>query len=94
MGKPTHIGRRYYVQGRVQGVGFRYFVQREAQRLGLDGYTKNRADGRVEVYVSGPADRVAELKQRLWDGPGLARVDNVEEHETEVGQRSGFRVEY
>lgn len=94
MAKSSAIGRRYYVHGRVQGVGYRYFAQREAQQLGLDGYTKNRADGRVEVYASGPADRLAELKQRLWEGPGLARVDNIEEHEAEAGQRSGFQVEY
>lgn len=94
MAKHSYIGRRYYVQGRVQGVGFRYFVQRAAQELGLDGYTKNRADGRVEVYASGPPERLSDLKQRLWQGPGLARVDNVEEHDAEPGERIGFGVEY
>ncbi len=86
--------RRYVVHGRVQGVGFRYFVEREARRLGLDGYVKNRADGTVEVYASGSEKQVSELKSLLWTGPGLARVDNVEERESEAGQRSGFRVEF
>jgi acylphosphatase len=94
MAKNLHIGRRYYVFGRVQGVGFRYFVQNQAQDLGLDGFVKNRADGSVEVYASGPESRLEELKQRLWAGPGLSRVDNVEEHEAEAGQRSGFHVEH
>jgi acylphosphatase len=90
----SHIGRRYYVRGRVQGVGFRSFVERVAQELRLDGYVKNRADGSVEVYASGPSTRLDELKQRLWEGPGLAKVDNIEEHKCEAGQRSGFGVEY
>ena len=94
MAQSSHIGRRYYVRGRVQGVGFRYFVQREALKLGLDGYAKNRADGSVEVYASGPPDRLSELKQRLWAGPGLSRVDSVEEQQTEAKQRTGFGVEY
>ena len=94
MARRPHIGRRYYVHGRVQGVGFRYFVQRAGRELGLDGYAKNRADGSVEVYASGPEERLSELKQLLWEGPGLARVDRIEEHESEAAQRTGFGVEY
>lgn len=94
MARSSPMARRYVVQGRVQGVGFRYFVERTAQQLALDGYVKNRADGTVEVYASGKAEQLSELKRRLWMGPGLARVDNVEEHESEAGQRSGFGVEY
>jgi acylphosphatase len=91
--RPKQIARRYHVSGRVQGVGFRYFVQRAAQELGLKGYVKNRADGTVEAYASGTSERLDAFKRRLWEGPGLSRVDNVEEHEAEPGQRTGFGVE-
>jgi acylphosphatase len=94
MGSRLPIARRYVVHGRVQGVGFRYFVERAALELGLDGYVRNRADGTVEVYASGREEPLSDLKHRLWTGPGLARVDNVEEHESEPGQRRGFGVEY
>lgn len=94
MAVQDHAGRRYYVHGRVQGVGFRYFVLAAAQELELDGYVKNRADGSVEVYASGPPKRLGELKQRLRSGPGLARVDNVEEQLAEPGERTGFSVEH
>jgi acylphosphatase len=87
------IARRYYVSGRVQGVGFRYFVQRAAQELGLQGYVKNRADGTVETYASGTPERLETFKKRLWEGPGLSRVDNVREQDAEPGERTGFRVE-
>jgi acylphosphatase len=93
MARSSPKGCRYVVRGRVQGVGFRYFVERVAQHLGLDGYVKNRADGSVEVYASGPPEQLSELKRRLWTGPALARVDNVDEHETDPAQRLGFRVE-
>jgi acylphosphatase len=94
MAHVSPIGRRYVVHGRVQGVGFRYFVERVAQQLDLDGYVKNRADGSVEVYASGKTERLSEFRKRLWSGPSMARVENIEEHDTEAGQRSGFRVEY
>jgi acylphosphatase len=90
----TTIARRYVVHGRVQGVGFRYFVEREALQLGLDGYVRNRADRTVEVYASGRPDQLNELKQLLERGPASSRVDNVEEHQSEPGQRTGFGVEF
>ncbi|HEY7616043.1 MAG TPA: acylphosphatase [Terriglobales bacterium] len=94
MSRNSPIARRYVVHGRVQGVGFRYFVEREAQQLSLAGYVKNRADGTVEVYACGVEEKMGELKRRLWKGPSLARVDNVEEQECEAAGRLGFRVEF
>ena len=94
MPREIKIGRCYTVRGRVQGVGFRYFVEHAAQELGLDGYVKNRADGSVEVCARGSVEQLAELRQRLWAGPGLSRVEEVEEHESEVDLRQGFRVEH
>ena len=93
MARPKQVARRYYVSGRVQGVGFRYFVQRAAQELGLEGYVKNRADGTVEAYASGTSERLEAFKKRLWEGPGLSRVDNVQEQDAEPGERTGFGVE-
>jgi acylphosphatase len=87
------IARRYSVSGRVQGVGFRYFVQRAAQELGLGGYVKNRSDGTVETYASGTPERLEAFKKRLWEGPGLSRVDDVQEQDAQPGERTGFVVE-
>jgi acylphosphatase len=71
-------GRRYLVSGMVQGVGFRRFVARHAEQLGLVGLVRNRPDGRVEVEVAGPLDRLASLEELLWKGPRFSNVTNVE----------------
>lgn len=68
----------YLVSGRVQGVGYRYFTAREARGLGLEGWVRNLRDGRVEVVARGETGAVAALLGRLWQGPPLARVTNVE----------------
>lgn len=93
--KPEGVtARRFFVEGRVQGVGFRYFVERVANELGLAGYTRNLADGRVEVYAIGPAEALDDLEGRLWQGPRMAWVRRVERKEAPVLDYSDFRIEY
>ena len=72
---------RFIVSGAVQGVGFRWFVLRRARMLGLTGYARNLADGRVEVYASGPEGGLASLEMELRSGPPAAAVQNVEKAE-------------
>jgi len=89
----TLTARRYLVRGRVQGVGYRYFVERAALELGLTGYAKNMDDGRVEVYVTGPLEQVAEIGGYLWKGPRLSEVRGVEEREAPVEKYVSFHIE-
>lgn len=88
------IARRYFIEGRVQGVGFRYFVEDVAVELGLAGYTRNLPDGRVEVYAIGSPKQLEQLEERLREGPPLARVRRVERSEAPVLNYSSFRIEY
>ena len=82
----------YFVRGRVQGVGYRYFVERAAE-LGLSGFARNLDDGRVEVYAVGPAEKLAELSQRLWKGPRFSDVRGVEEQDAAVQKLDSFRID-
>lgn len=88
------MARRYYVQGRVQGVGYRYFVQRVAGELGITGYTRNLEDGRVEVFAAGTEEQLSDLAGYLRKGPRLSDVHAIEEMEAPVLQYSGFHIEY
>jgi len=86
--------RRFLVRGRVQGVGFRWFVEREAHILGIAGWVRNNFDGTVEVLVMGTREQLAGMKSRLQEGPRAARVDDVEESETEpIKGLNSFRIE-
>ena len=86
--------RRFVVRGRVQGVGFRWFVEREAHMLGVSGWVRNNADGSVEVLAMGTREQLSGLRSRLQQGPRAARVDAVEEKDTQpVAGLKSFRIE-
>ncbi|MGB0042513.1 MAG: acylphosphatase [Terriglobales bacterium] len=85
--------RRFLVRGRVQGVGFRWFVEREAHILQIAGWVRNNHDGSVEVLAMGTREQLAGLRSRLQEGPRAARIDNVDESETEpVAGLASFQV--
>lgn len=65
------------VEGRVQGVGYRAFVYRIAIGEGLSGWVQNLLDGRVEIEVQGPKEKIEPVLATFKKGPPLARVDQL-----------------
>ncbi len=87
------IARRYLITGRVQGVGFRYFTQAAAVREGLNGWVRNRPDGRVEVFAEGELEAVERFEHHLRHGPPGGRVDDVDVEDAVPALReTGFVV--
>lgn len=85
---------RLMIEGRVQGVGFRAFVAREATARALDGWVRNRRDGRVEAVIAGPHLVVEEMIARCHEGPSFSRVERVHvaacEEDDITPEASGF----
>jgi acylphosphatase len=77
------VTRRFRITGKVQGVYFRHSTRKEAERLGLLGVARNLPDGSVEVIAQGARNAVDTLRQWLERGPSMARVDGVEELESQ-----------
>jgi acylphosphatase len=71
--------RQVTIRGRVQGVGYRAWVEDQAMERKLDGWVRNRRDGRVEALFAGPADVVADMVALCRRGPPSARVEAVQE---------------
>ena len=69
------------LHGRVQGVGFRWWCARTAKGLGVVGDVRNCPDGTVEVRARGESDSLSRFRERLSDGPPMARVDQMEDLE-------------
>ena len=84
-----------FVSGRVQGVGYRAFTRDTAKKIGLNGFVRNLPDGRVEVYAEGEEEKLKELLEKLYQGPFLAKVTNVEfQFEEPRGEYEDFTIAY
>ena len=79
--------RRFFVIGRVQGVGYRAYVEHVAGKLGLQGYVRNRHDGRVEVFAMGSPEALGQLRVALERGPMMSDVTGLNEEPDVVDAR-------
>lgn len=84
-----------FISGRVQGVFFRSSTRKRANSLGIDGYVRNRNDGRVEAVFEGPEQDVKQIVSWCHEGPRSARVESVDIEWTDpTDEFSGFSVRY
>ncbi|NPA15134.1 MAG: acylphosphatase, partial [Deferribacteres bacterium] len=66
-----------------------------ARRLGLTGWVRNLPDGRVEIVAEGDKEALNEFIKWCWEGPPLARVDDVKVvWEPYTGEFDTFYVRY
>ena len=84
--KPRHV----FIVGRVQGVGFRDWLLREARAHHLQGWVRNRADGRVEAVLAGEEPAVEAVLLLCRRGPPLAQVTEIVESFAELPEEPGF----
>ena len=88
----SHVRKRVFVSGRVQGVWFRESLREQAVALGVAGWVRNLMDGRVEALLEGPEPAVDRVVAWCHQGPSRAHVDGVEVRlESPIGE-SGFHV--
>jgi len=84
-----------FVSGTVQGVFFRSYTQEVARGLDLTGWVRNLRDGRVEIMVEGPEDKVKKLIEWCYTGPPSASVVDIETiWLTATGRFTDFDIKY
>ena len=69
---------RVVISGIVQGVCFRYYAREKASEIGVNGWVKNRIDGKVETVFEGEREKVEEFIKWCGHGPSGARVTDVD----------------
>ena len=83
------------VSGTVQGVGFRFSVTRLARMLRIEGWAKNRSDGRVEIEVEGEKGLIQSFIKDLKTHNPYARVHGIEvEWLPYSGKYTGFDIRH
>lgn len=81
---------RVIISGRVQGVGYRAWTAATARGFRLKGWVRNRIDGTVEAIFSGEESSVNAMLEACKKGPFLARVDKMEQFESETPAEESF----
>jgi acylphosphatase len=81
-----------FVSGRVQGVSYRASTRDAAREAGVDGWVKNRDDGRVEAVFEGGESAVEEMVEWCQSGSSAAEVEDVEAEYGDPEDESGFEV--
>ncbi len=69
--------RRIRITGDVQGVGFRDWTRSLARDTGVSGWVRNLPDGTVEAHLEGSGTAIAEMIDRMNEGPPAGRVDDL-----------------
>lgn len=85
---------RVHVSGRVQGVAYRANTEAEANERGVDGWVRNRNDGRVEAVFESDRETVERMVQWCHTGSPRAEVDDVNVAYEEPGNTDGFHVRW
>ncbi|WP_295074627.1 acylphosphatase [Tabrizicola sp.] len=60
---------RFTIEGDLEAESFLPWIVRHMQRLGLRGVPVRRADGQVEITLSGPADLIDAMELGVSLGP-------------------------
>jgi len=93
-GAVANTAAHVYISGGVQGVFYRYSTEKKAKVIGLCGWVRNLSDGRVEAFFEGPKESVEEMIKWCWEGPPMARVDNVRVEWVEPKGYEDFKIAY
>lgn len=81
------------IYGQVQGVFFRHSAKQEAEQLGIVGWTRNNADGSVEIEAEGSEKQLEEFIKWCKKGPVAANVEKVEvEWKKDLEEFEGFEI--
>lgn len=86
------VGRKVRLFGRVQGVFFRQWTVNQARTLGVSGWVHNHRDGSVETHIAGDEGAVAQMIERMRQGPVGARVEDLTIEDVEPEAVEGFSV--
>jgi acylphosphatase len=89
-GAPVQL--RYLIEGRLDGPGYLAFVADRAGWLAIDGWARQRTDGRIEMVAAGPEALVGALEMACTLGPLDALIERIEAVKESGPVSAGFEL--
>lgn len=94
MSDSDRVRAHVFVSGRVQGVYYRASTRDAARERGVDGWVKNRDDGRVEAVFEGDEESVEAMCAWCETGSPAAEVEAVDVTMESPDGLDGFEVRW
>jgi acylphosphatase len=69
---------QFIIAGNLVADSFLPWIERHLRRLGLQGAPSRRADGQVEIILSGPSDLIDAMELGVSLGPIEVWVDSID----------------
>jgi acylphosphatase len=79
---------QFTIKGDLAAESFLPWIVRHMQRLGLHGLPVRRADGQVEITLSGPAELIDAMEMGVSLGPIDVWVETIGRRRLENGEAS------
>ena len=83
---------RLFLTGTVQSLFFRTYIKQNADANDVKGYIRTLEDGRVEIFLEGHHDDIAQMIDICKKGPKYAQIRNVEERPERLQDFKDFKV--
>lgn len=83
---------RLFLTGSVQSLFFRTFVKEHADTNDVRGFIRTLEDGRVEIFLEGQHDDVAQVAKICSAGPKYATIRNVEQRDERLQDFKEFKI--
>ncbi|MBI3334695.1 acylphosphatase [Candidatus Pacearchaeota archaeon] len=83
---------RLFITGSLQSLFYRQFIKQHADAYKVQGFLRNREDGRVEIFIEGQVDAVDAVIAICKRGPKHAIIRSTEEREERLQGFKEFKI--
>jgi acylphosphatase len=80
------------ITGSVPALSFNNFIKENADKLGVRGFIRMLEDKRIEIFIEGNLDEIAQMSSICKKGSKHSLIRNVEEKEEKYQGFTEFKI--
>lgn len=83
---------RLFLTGSVQPMFFNPYIKDKAEELGIRGFVRPLEDGRIEIFIEGNTDTIAQMIPFCKQGPYSTLIRKVEQRDEKFQDFKDFKI--
>ena len=84
--------KRFFITGSLQPRFFNQFIKENADKLGVRGFVRKLEDNRIEVFIEGNSEAVAQMTPLCRRGPQHTLIRKVDEQDERFQDFKDFKI--